>query len=205
MGNIDQIVMENKDFKTFARAYMHYMSQLLAGLDLGALERIVNELEDARKNGKTVFIIGNGGSASTASHMANDLGFGVRRHTEPSLKVVSLTDNCAVLTALANDVGYEQIFLRQLQLYYRGGDKLIVISASGNSHNLILAAEWVRQQGGKVLGLLGFDGGKLKGMCDIPLIVTTPKGEYGPVEDVHMIIDHLLYTWLWWKIRKTAG
>jgi D-sedoheptulose 7-phosphate isomerase len=137
--------------------------------------------------------------------MVNDLGFGVRAHVEPSLRVVSLTDNVAVLTALANDVGYGQVFLRQLQLYFRPGDKLIVISASGNSPNLIVAAEWVRKQGGKVIGFLGFDGGKLKHICDIPLVVVTAKGDYGPVEDVHMILDHLVNTWLWGKIRREVG
>jgi len=205
MSTIDKIVTESKDFKAFARSYAQYMSKLLAQLDLNAIEDIANELEDARRNKKTVFVIGNGGSASTASHMVNDLGFGVRQHIEPSLKVVSLTDNCAVLTAIANDVGYEQVFLRQLQLYSHPGDKLIVISASGNSPNLIVAARWVKEQGGKVLGFLGFEGGQLKGICHSSVVVSTPKGEYGPVEDVHMILDHLLYTWLWWKIRKTDG
>jgi len=205
MSNIEKMIDEQKDFRSFARAYTQYLSKLLSELDLNALERVVKELEDTRKNKTTVFIIGNGGSAATASHMVNDLGLGVRAHIEPSLKAFSLTDNVAVLTALANDVGYEQIFLRQLQLYFRPGDKLLVISASGNSPNLIVAAEWVRKQGGKVIGLLGFDGGKLKGICDVPLVITTPKGEYGPVEDVHMMLDHLIYTWLWGKIRKEAG
>jgi D-sedoheptulose 7-phosphate isomerase len=205
MSNIEKMINEQKDFKSFARAYAQYISKLLSELDLNALGRVAQELEDTRKNKTTLFIIGNGGSAATASHMVNDLGLGVRAHIEPSLKVMSLTDNVAVLTALANDVGYEQVFLRQLQLYFRPGDKLMVISASGNSPNLLVAAEWVRKQGGKVIGLLGFDGGKLKDICDIPMIVATPKGEYGPVEDVHMILDHLVYTWLWGNIRKEAG
>jgi len=203
--SIEKIINEQKDFKSFAAAYAKYISKLLAELDLVALSHVAEEFEDARKNKKTIFIIGNGGSAATASHMVNDLGFGMRAHIEPSLKVMSLTDNCSVLTALANDVGYEQIFLRQLQLYSKPGDKLLVISASGNSPNLLLAAEWMRKQGGKVIGFLGFDGGKLKGLCDVPMVISTPKGEYGPVEDVHMILDHLVYTWLWGKIRKEAG
>lgn len=205
MSNINQIINENKDFKTFAGAYAQYMSKLLAELDLDALKDLADELEDARANKKTVFVIGNGGSASTASHIVNDLAFGVRRHIEPSLNVVSLTDNCAVLTALANDVGYEEVFLRQLKVYFNRGDKLIVISASGNSPNLVVAAKWVKEQGGQVLGLLGFDGGALKDICHSSVVVATPKGEYGPVEDVHMILNHLLYTWLWWKIRQTAS
>jgi D-sedoheptulose 7-phosphate isomerase len=205
MSNIRKMINEYKDFKSFAKAYAQYISKLLAELDVNSLGRLVDELEDTRKKKTTVFVIGNGGSASTASHMVNDLGFGVRGHIEPSVKIVSLTDNAAVLTALANDVGYEQIFLRQLQLYYSPGDKLLVISASGSSPNLVAAAQWVRKQGGKVIGLLGFDGGKLKDICDISMLIATPKGEYGPVEDMHMILDHLIYNWFWGKIRMEGN
>lgn len=201
MSSMVKIVHESKDFKSFARGYADHISKLLGELDIASLEHLVKELEDAQKNQDTIFVIGNGGSAATASHMANDLGFGVHRHMDPPLKVMSLTDNVSVLTAVANDVGYEQIFLRQLQLYYRPGDKLLVISASGNSPNIVIAANWVKQQGGKVLGFLGFDGGRLKGICDISVIVATAKGEYGPVEDIHMILDHLIHAWFWGKAR----
>jgi D-sedoheptulose 7-phosphate isomerase len=192
---------QSKDFKSFARSYAQYISKLLQELDVESLEGLTKEIEEARVKQNTIFVIGNGGSAATASHMANDIGFGVHRHAEPTVKFMSLTDNVAVLTALANDVGYEQIFVRQLQLYFRPGDKLLVISASGNSPNLVIAAEWVRKQGGQVLGFLGFDGGKLKSLCNQSVIVKTPKGEYGPVEDIHMILDHLLHLWLWGKER----
>ncbi|MDE2232131.1 MAG: SIS domain-containing protein [Candidatus Omnitrophica bacterium] len=204
MNNIDRMVEELKDFKQFARGYLQYLSDLFQRLDMDALEKFLKELEDARKSGKTVFIIGNGGSAGTASHMANDFGFGLRSHPQTPFKVMSLTDNVPVISALANDVGYEQIFLRQLQLYAKPGDKLIVITASGNSPNLLSASRWFKQYGGKVLGLLGFDGGQMLGLCDAAVVVKTPKGEYGPVEDIHMILDHLLYSWLWSKERRQS-
>jgi D-sedoheptulose 7-phosphate isomerase len=201
MNNVEKMVTENASFDSFAKAYFAYLTELMQGFDIKSLEAFMGELEDARAKNKTVFIAGNGGSAATASHMANDLGFGTRHHPKNPFKVMSLTDNVPVLMALSNDVGYEQVFLRQLQLYASSGDRLILISASGNSPNLVAAAKWFKAHGGKVLGLLGFDGGELKGLCDAAVIVKTPKGEYGPVEDMHMILDHLIYTWMWTRSR----
>ena len=117
-------------------------------------------------------------------------------------RAFSLTDNVALMTAIANDNGYHNLFVNQLRIYYRSGDLLIAISASGNSPNIIAAAEWVKQRSGKVLGLLGFDGGRLKDMCDVAIHVETPKGEFGPVEDIHLIMDHLIANWLQYKMKN---
>ena len=154
-------------------------------------------------NRDSVFFIGNGGSAATASHMSNDLSLG--SHTcedDLPFRSLALTDNAAVTTAIANDHGYDNLFVHQLRVHYRTGDKLVAISASGNSPNVIAAAEWVKKRGGIVIGLVGFDGGKLKNICDIAIHARTSKGEYGPVEDIHIILDHLIYTWLWYRKRK---
>ena len=202
MKNIENLVSETIDFEKFAKGYFDHITELLKALDVSRIKEFIDELEGARDDQRTVFFVGNGGSAATASHMVNDLGFGSRVHIDPPFRVLSLTDNVAAMTAVANDTGYENIFIRQLQMYYRPGDKLVVISASGNSPNLVQAAKWVKEQGGKVIGFLGFDGGKLKEISDISIIVKTPKGEYGPVEDVHMILDHLIYTWIWHKKRR---
>ncbi len=202
MNNLDRMMEEAQDFKSFAQSYFSYLAKLCQGLDLKALDAFRKHLQEARREQRTVFVIGNGGSAATASHMANDLGFGVRRHVKQPLKVLSLTDNLSTMTALANDVGYEQVFVRQLQLYAKPKDVLIVISASGNSKNLLEAARWFKRSKGTVLGLLGFDGGKLLKLCAAAVVVRTPVGEYGPVEDVHMILDHLLHTWFWTKERR---
>ncbi|MBD3379372.1 MAG: SIS domain-containing protein [Candidatus Omnitrophica bacterium] len=196
------MVSGTTDFRKFAEEYCGYISELLSNLDTSGVEEFVNELERARKDGNTLFFAGNGGSAATAMHMVNDLGFGTRIHVDPPFRVLSLTDNPATLTAISNDTGYDNIFIRQLQMHYRPGDTLVAVSASGNSPNLVAAAEWVKNKGGRVISLLGFDGGKLAGLSDVPIIVETPKGEYGPVEDVHMILDHLIYTWLWQRKRK---
>ncbi len=200
MNTLKDILHQSKDFKTFAKGYGLRISRLLEELDTDSLERIVEGFNEAHREERSIFVIGNGGSAATASHIANDIAFGSRGKKEGPFRVISLTDNVPVLSATANDLGYEQIFLRQLQVYYRSQDKLLVISASGNSPNLINAAQWVKAQGGQVWGFLGFDGGELKNLCDVSVVVKTPKGEYGPVEDVHMILDHLLTAWFYFRM-----
>jgi len=197
MNNIDRIVAEANSVKEYAMAYFNYLSRLLDDIDTEAITDFVGELEAARKQHNTIFIVGNGGSAATASHMANDFGIGAgNSKDEVPLRALSLTDNVAGMTAIANDFGYDELFVYQLRAHYRPGDRLVAISASGNSPNVIAAAEWIKQHKGTVIGLVGFDGGKLKEYCDILIHIRTPKGEYGPVEDVHMILDHLIYTWL---------
>ena len=105
------------------------------------------------------------------------------------------------MTAIANDVGYENLFLGQLEIHYRPGDKLIAISASGNSPNVVRAVEWVKQRGGRTIGLVGFDGGKLREMCDVVVHVKAASGEYGPVEDAHLILNHILAHWFQNKLK----
>jgi len=197
MNNIDRIVSEANSVKEYAMAYFNYLSRLLDDIDTEAIADFVDELEAARKQQNTIFIVGNGGSAATASHMANDFGIGAgNSKDEVPLRALSLTDNVAGMTAIANDFGYDELFVYQLRAHYRPGDRLVAISASGNSPNVIAAAEWIKKRRGTVIGLVGFDGGKLKEYCDILIHIRTPKGEYGPVEDVHMILDHLIYSWL---------
>lgn len=186
----------------FARAYLNYLSGLLARLNAVPIGDMIRELEHARREGRTVFVIGNGGSAATASHMANDFGVGTLEASKGvPFRVLALTDNAAAMTAIGNDAGYEHLFVSQLRIHYRPGDTLIAISASGNSPNVVEAARWVKQQGGRVIVLVGFDGGELKRLGDVVIHAETPKGEYGPVEDVHMITDHLIYTWLKSRVR----
>jgi len=196
------MLKESKDVRSYIKGYLDHVSKLLSRVDTRAIELFIEELENARKNQNTIFVIGNGGSAVTASHMANDLGIGScpKEGTSP-YRVLALTDNVAKMTAISNDHGYNNLFVHQLKIHHRPGDKLVAISASGNSPNVIAAAEWVKSKGGTVIGLIGFDGGKLKSLCDIVIHVETPKGEYGPVEDLHMIVNHLVYTWLNHKER----
>nr|MBI3612071.1 SIS domain-containing protein [Nitrospirota bacterium] len=201
MHTLENILKESTDPAQFARAYLDYLSGLLRGLDPKAIADFIQELEAARVKGNTVFVVGNGGSAATASHMANDFSVGAHpADGSPPFRVLSLTDNVAAMTAIGNDAGYENLFVYQLRAHYRPGDRLVAISASGNSPNLVEAARWMKKQGGRIVALVGFDGGELKRLADVLIHVHTPKGEYGPVEDIHMIMDHLVYSWL-----KQAG
>ncbi len=204
MNNITRLFNQTQDTKAFATEYLKYLTRLINQLDTESIAAFINELEIARENGHTVFVAGNGGSAATASHMANDIGLDVMKKskTKKPFRILSLTDNIPVLTAIGNDEGYENIFLYQLKILFKPGDKLIAISASGNSPNIVIASQWVKKYGGTVMGFVGFDGGKLKDLCDIVIHVKTPEGEYGPVEDIHMIMDHLIANYLQFKIAE---
>jgi len=137
-----------------------------------------------------VFTLGNGGSASTASHMAADLAKNTIGANMTRFRVMSLNDNQAMLTALANDLGYEHVFREQLQNLIRAGDLLIAISASGNSPNVLNAIRYARRQSAEVVGMLGFEGGEAAGLVDVAIVV--PSEHYGVIEDVHLVINHIL-------------
>jgi len=204
INNIDKIYNESNNLDEFVAGYFGNLNNIINQLNLSSISIFIQEFVDSYKNNQTIFVAGNGGSSSTASTMANDIGFDIMKKTGASkpVKVHALTENSAVITAIANDTGYDNIFLNQLKIHYKEGDKLLVISASGNSKNLILAAEWVKERGGKVIGLLGFTGGELKNICSHYVHVKTGLGEYGPVEDVHLIINHIMAHWLQNKLKK---
>ena len=207
MNNLEKIYKKTGlNVKSFSENYVEYLITLLNELDHEKVEECVKELEEARQKGNTIFIIGNGGSASTASHIGNDFGLAVLKTSKnpnnKSYRAMPLTDNVSVISAIGNDSSYNDIFLDQLKVHYSKGDILLSISASGNSPNLLSASNWVNQQGGKTIGWLGFDGGKLKEIVDIPIVVKSPKGEYAPVEDVHLIINHIIVTWMQFNIKE---
>jgi len=203
MNNIENIYQESKNAGEFARGYFSYLKKVLDSIEPESIERLVVELEDARSKGSTIFVVGNGGSAATATTMANDIGFDIIKKTgiDKPFRVFALTDNTSVITAISNDVGYDEIFINQLRIHYREGDKILAISASGNSKNVIAAAEWVKQQGGRVISFLGFEGGQLKGISDVAVHVKSVAGEYGPVEDAHLILNHILAHWFQCKLK----
>jgi D-sedoheptulose 7-phosphate isomerase len=185
-----------EDVKKFAQSYVQRLGHLLESLDLDVLTEIIDQIERVRAEGKTIFIIGNGGSAATASHMAEDLAFGTRMREGARIKALSLTDNQPYVMAAANDIGYDSIFEEQLKNLMLPGDLLIAISASGNSPNVVKAVDYANHHGGISVGLVGFDGGQLKENCHIMLHVETEPGEYGPVEDIHLILDHIITEFL---------
>lgn len=188
------------DATAFAKAYLEYLKQVLDGLDPNSIARFIATLFDAREREATVFFVGNGGSAATSSHFANDLSIGTNEYERP-FRVISLTDNVPLITALGNDFGYDQIFVRQLRVLGKRGDVLVGISASGNSPNLVKAFEYSGTAGIKTVAITAFDGGKLKQMADECIHVPTGLGEYGPAEDAHMVLDHLVSAYLMRAVR----
>lgn len=210
MNNLDKIYQE-KGLKpeAFSKGYIEYLITLLNKLDHQKIGLCIEHLENARQNDNTIFVIGNGGSASTASHIGNDFGLVVlkksNKGSNKSYRALALTDNLSVISAVGNDSAFENVFLDQLKVHFRPGDKLIAISASGNSPNLVVACEWFKKQGGTVIGWLGFDGGKLKDIADLPIVVESPKGEYAPVEDLHLVINHIIVTWMQYHVMEEDG
>ena len=188
------------DVAAFALGYLGYLKQVLDGIDPDAVARFIATLLDARARGATVFFIGNGGSAATASHFANDLSIGTNEYERP-FRVISLTDNVPVITALGNDFGFDEVFVRQLRVLGREGDVLVGISASGNSPNLVKALEFAATAGILTVAITAFDGGKLKQMADESIHVPTGPKEYGPAEDAHMVLDHLISAYLMRAVR----
>ena len=175
-----------------ADQYLVSVQEAIAGLDRNAIARVAELLRDVRARGNQVFIAGNGGSSSTASHMAADLTRAASGSAGPPLRCRSLTDNVPAVTAWSNDVGVEAAFELQMEQVVEPGDVLIAISASGRSPNIIAAANAARRQGASVVGLIGFGGGKLAEIADVAVVV--PSDEYGPVEDIHLLLGHLLAT-----------
>ena len=189
MNNIDSFF--SSDIEIFTRSYFDYLKNILDDIDLQEIKKFVQILMDARERGASIFFIGNGGSAATASHFANDIAFGTREYEQP-FRVMSLTDNVPVITALGNDNGYAEIFVRQLKVYGKAGDVLVAISASGNSENLIKSLEYCSEANIHSVAITAFDGGKMKQIADDGVHVKTDSHEYGPAEDAHMILDHLI-------------
>ena len=189
----------------FAKDYIKGLKDVLDQIPLGPVDEIVRAIELAQNNRQQVFVIGNGGSAATASHMMNDLCKGTLGHKGdapwPRLRVIALTDNVSLMTAWANDTDYNHVFSEPLKNLAQRGDLLVAISASGNSPNILAAVDAAKQIGVKVIGLTGFGGGKLAKLADISFVV--PSDGYGPVEDVHMILDHIITGYLYEKLKET--
>lgn len=171
----------------------NYISTLQLTMDqlpLQSIADVIAMLQQARKTGSQVFVLGNGGSASTASHFACDLAKNTRQAGLPHYRAIALTDNMAMFSALANDEGYENVFSEQLASLVRAGDIVIAISASGNSKNVIRAAEMAHQYGAIVVGFTGFDGGRLAQMANINIHVNSNIIEH--IEDIHLMLEHLI-------------
>ena len=179
-----------KNYVDEINIYLKHEIDTLRSLDANAINAALNLLLETYENGNTVFVFGNGGSSATASHFQNDFNKGVSEHTEKKFNFQCLNDNVATIMAVANDIGFDEVFRFQLVGHIRPGDVVLAISGSGNSANVINAVEYARSQGVKIIGLTGFNGGKLKELSDVSLHV--PVSSMQITEDIHMVFDHLM-------------
>lgn len=192
---------DERETAAFVRGYLQENARVIEQLDVAALVRFLDVLGGAHERQRRIFVVGNGGSASTAAHMANDLILGAAKYGGRGLRVHALADNVAVLTAAANDIAYAEIFAAQLAVLADAGDVLLVISASGNSPNILRAIEVAKERGLTTVGFLGMGGGKAAALVDVPIVV--PSNEYGTTESVHLVIDHLA-TAYFQRLQKAA-
>lgn len=178
------------DYRKDIAEYIELEREVLSKLDVDALNEAMQLIEEAYRNRKKVYIFGNGGSSATASHYQNDFNKGLSENLETKFEFVCLNNDTATLMAIANDMGFEEVFRYQLQGRIREGDLVIALSGSGNSVNIMNAVRYAKEQGNKVIGLTGIKGGKLMEEADVSLHV--PVNSMQVTEDVHMIFDHLM-------------
>jgi D-sedoheptulose 7-phosphate isomerase len=194
--------MEN-DLKQALTAYAADISSRLMKTDFGKLAEIGELLLKAKAQGRTVFLVGNGGSAATASHLTNDLVKGCRVGSTPGFRAFSLCDSNALVTCLANDFSYEEIYSIQLRTYAQKGDLVLAFSGSGNSPNILHALATAREMGLTTVGFGGRDGGKMKALCDVILIAPTDSMEM--LEDMHLVYLHDLVYAMRPRLARLAG
>ena len=177
-------------YNEMIRKYIQDEIDVLNRLDVDAIDEVMQAMEQAYETGNTIYVFGNGGSSSTASHYQNDFNKGVSEHTEKKFNFLCLNDNVSTMMAVANDIGFEEVFRFQLRGHLKPGDLVFAISGSGNSKNVLNAVEYAREQGNKVVAITGYTGGKLDQMADYHL--RAPVMSMQITEDIHMIFDHLM-------------
>jgi D-sedoheptulose 7-phosphate isomerase len=170
--------------------YFKRLKETLDRLDLDAIEKVVNALLKCREDGRTMFIFGNGGSAANASHIAGDFLKGISYGMEKRFKVLSLVDNTAGITAITNDLSYDEVFIEQLRTFFVPGDVVIGISGSGNSENVVKAMKWASENGGITVAMVGYKGGRLGNIASI--VIHAPVNDMEITEDVHAMIFHTI-------------
>ena len=170
--------------------YFDTLAETAKKIDRAEIEKAIVCLKNARDTGHFIYSMGNGGSAATASHYAGDFNKGLSLDRKKRFKFIALNDNLPTMLSLANDVSYESIFVEQLKNFLAPGDVVVAISGSGNSANVISAVTWAKENGGIIIGVTGYSGGKLYALSDIHLHV--PIDNMQIVEDLHMVFDHLM-------------
>jgi D-sedoheptulose 7-phosphate isomerase len=184
-----------------AKQYFEELQRVMVSLPKDDIDRIADTLVRAYDSGRTVYLCGNGGSASLASHFACDLGKGTAYcNGGKRLRALSLTDNLPTLTAWANDSSYEDVFSEQLRNFVQPGDVTLAISGSGNSKNVLNALQVAREAGATTVGVSGFQGGEMKSLCDICVIV--PSNNMQIIEDLHLAMAHSIFRIVYGRISR---
>mgnify|MGYP003954567225 CR=1 FL=1 len=203
MSRVRELFEQAESKADFSRLYFGHLAELMGRLDHDAVGRVIDALLGARASGRSIFIMGNGGSAATANHFASDLAIGTRAGAKP-FNAVSLSANMSAMSAISNDYGYEDVFYKQLENRVSEGDVVIAISASGESANVLKAMRYASKMNCITVGFSGFDGGALKSMAQLNVYVGSQQGEYGPVEDLHLLFGHLISNYLMLHCEKEA-
>jgi len=175
---------------SYTEQYRQLLFQTLSSIDLKAVDQAIEWFRQARDEGRQIFVCGNGGSAATASHFATDMVKGASYGRPVRFRILALTDSVSTLTAYANDVSYEAVFVEQLKNFARPGDLVIGISGSGNSPNVLRAIEYANSIGCRTLALTGRDGGRLAPLAQLTIHV--PEPHMGRIEDAHMVVCHMI-------------
>ena len=178
------------DFKKAIKEYYEREIRVIQNLNIDEINDAMNAIYDSYKKDGTIYVCGNGGSAATASHMQNDFNKGISEYVDRKFNFYCLNDNVATMMAIANDIGYEEIFRFQMRNKIKKNDLFIGISGSGNSKNVLNAAEYAKEQGIPVIGITGYGGGKLRELADYNMHVN--ENDMQIAEDVHMTFDHMM-------------
>ena len=183
------------NIKDFFQSYSEKLQEILQQSDWSPVEELATDMQKCWKDGRRVFLCGNGGSAGNAIHLANDFIYGIAKKTGGGIRAISLSDNSAVITCLANDVGYDYIYSEQLAVQAEKDDILIVLSGSGNSSNILHAVDQAKKMQIKSFAVLGYSGGKCKELVDVPIHFSVDDMQIA--EDLQIIVGHMLMQWLY--------
>lgn len=194
---------KNMQFIPLAQTYLQRLTAVLNAFNLDVYEKMVHTLLDAYHRQAQIFVMGNGGSGATASHLACDINKGCCLHLEKKFRMICLNDNIPTMLAYANDISYDVVFEEQLKNFFNPGDVVLGISGSGNSENVLRAIRYAADNGGRTLGWSGFDGGKLAGLVELAFVAQSHDMQQ--VEDSHIIIAHMLMQHLYGALNGTSG
>lgn len=178
------------DYTNQIQEYINLEIETLKKLDVNAINEAMNLIHDTYEKEGTIYVFGNGGSSATASHYQNDFNKGISEYVEKKFRFLCLNDNIPTVMAIANDIGFEEIFRFQLKNKLKKDDIILAISGSGNSKNVLNAVEYAKECGNKIIGMTGYNGGKLSQLSDVSL--NAPVMSMQVTEDIHMIYDHLI-------------